>query len=525
MELLGGIIKEATKLVYNKQKSQVDDSPTAIQEQHQLLYNMLLHANLTDFGIVHGFNEILGDPQFACSFSKKIPLTNYEMFYDRWLQHTLEGKSNVIWPGKIKYFALSSGTTKASSKRIPVTESMIRQFQKITKKQIIEIHELDLPRSVFESSVLLVGGSTKLKKVDSRFEGDLSGILIKNKTLLSTIFSKPGKKTLKIKDWNEKIDILVRKAPKWNIGVITGVPSWIALLMERIIEEYKLNSIHDIWPELTMVVHGGVFIEPHISRLEASFSKPVVYRNTFLASEGYFGYQGNSTEEGAMRLLTNEGIYYEFIEETYSDQIKNNLLDDIPTLTIDQVENGKNYIMVITTYSGLWRYLNGDIIQFKNVKKKEFKIIGRTSYSLNLAGEHLSEENLTKAIQLSADLLGVSINEFCVYPARNKQRHNWYIGSNQKVDNQKFSALLNHFLMKLNDDYATARKHVLKAPKVKSLPIQKFYEFMEFNNKLGGQNKFPRVMNEDQIRKWEQFLSNSDYELIPTTKYSKQGQE
>lgn len=513
MDVIGGLIKGTTKIAGKKYLKQTEFD-IDILNQKNLLYTALVHAQLTDFGVVHKFGEIIREPEYIDAFKKNVPITDYTRFHPLWLKRSLEGKSNVTWPGKIKYFALTSGTTGDSSKRIPVSEDMVKIFNKTARRQVLQLHQLSVPTAIFESSALLIGGSTELKKVDSHKEGDLSGILIKNKTLIHSMVSKPGKRISKMPDWNDKMNAIVKKAPKWNIGVIAGVPAWTSILLERIIAEYGLNNIHEMWPNLSVYMHGGVFMEPYEERLNKCFGKPVHFKNTFLASEGYFAYSRFSDPSSDMKLLTKEGVFYEFIDCTYLEQIQKKDYDGIPTLTIDEVEPNKNYIMVITTYSGLWRYLNGDIIKFTDVKQKKVKIVGRTSYSLNVAGEHLSEENLTEAIKLTGALLGVDVGEFCVHTDKDNNRHKWYIGTTQKVDSQKFSAVLNHFLVELNDDYDTARKHLLKAPRIKSLPLEKFYEFMEFQGKVGGQHKFPRVLNLELTKKWENFLSNSEFELV-----------
>lgn len=516
MNVIGGLIKETTKVASKKyEKPAVKKFNNS--DQYLLLYNAINFAKSTDFGIINKFNEIIQNRNFVQSFQNQVPITNYEMLNSDWLKRCLEGKSNVIWPGRIKYFALTSGTTGDSSKRIPVSNEMIKYFNKTSKKQVLQLHKLKIPTTVFESSALLIGGSTKLKKLENHREGDLSGILIKNKSFIHSLLSKPDKKISKMHDWNEKMNAIVRKAPNWNIGIIAGVPAWTSLLLERIIAEYNLSNIHEIWPNLSVYMHGGVFIEPYKERLDQCFGNTVHFKNTFLASEGYFAYQEFTDSSGDMKLLTNEGVFYEFIDAQYLEKVQSKNYAGIPTLTLDQVEPYKNYIMVITTYAGLWRYLNGDIIRFTDVERKKIRIVGRTSYSINLAGEHLSEENLTEAVQLTSELLGVDVGEFCIHIGKDKNRHQWYIGTNQKVCSQKFSAVLNHFLAELNDDYATARKHLLKAPRIKSLPLEKFYNFMEYQGKIGSQNKFPRVLNPELTKKWETFLSNSEFDLISTS--------
>lgn len=501
MDIWGNFLKETTRLGYKRQirKSQ------KLKDQNETLRELLTKAKLTEFGSQHRFKDILKGENLITSFTQNVPITNYNRFYDNWLNHTLNGRRNVIWPGKIGFYALSSGTTGAASKRIPVSDTMLRQFQKTTFKQIVGLHDLNLPSSFFESNVLVVGGSTNLTKIGAHLEGDLSGILAKNKSFVLTPFSKPNPKIAKIRDWNEKMDAIVENAKKWNIGVIAGVPSWVSMLLEKIITYHKVDTIHEIWPNLAVYTHGGVFIEPYRDKLNKLFGKPMVFQNTFLASEGYFAYQKNYQED-CLELLVNDGVYFEFVPQEYFEQLKNGDFDKIQTLNIDQVRTGTPYALIISTCAGLWRYYIGDVIEFTDAEAKKIKITGRVSYTLSVCGEHISEENMNQAIQFVNEQLGITVEEFCVYPNKSKDGHKWFIGTNFKVDSSKYAKLLDDFLKKNNDDYASLRKYTLKEPVVQALPVQKFYEFMESINKLGGQSKFPRVMSETQIEKWEGFL-------------------
>lgn len=479
--------------------------------QQEVLLKLLNKAEHTDFGIIHKFNEILQSDNPVKAFQNAVPLTDYTNFHSQWLHKSIDGKDDVVWPGKIKYFAKSSGTSGASSKRLPVSNQMLRQFQKSTYKQILQLRNVDLPKSFYKSKVLVLGGTTRLTRNDfGLFEGDLSGILAKNKSITLSPFSKPGRKIAQLTDWNTKIDQIVEKAPKWNIGVVSGVPSWVQLCLERIIEHHRLKTIHDIWPNFQMYVHGGVFIEPYKEKLESLFGKEVLYQNTYLASEGYFAYQKDMTSVG-MDLLVKEGIFYEFVEAKYFDQLRNNDFYKVPTKTIAEVNPQEHYALIISTCSGLWRYMIGDIVSFSDSSISKIEIVGRLTHSLNVCGEHLSETNMVKGIEEASKRIGISIEEFCVYPAKDHDRHHWYIGCNQQVNSNLFSVILNDILSQNNDDYACVRKHLLKMPKVKVLPVEKFYEFMLIKNKFGAQHKFPHVMNNRQAREWEVFLTNTDH--------------
>ena len=248
-------------------------------------------------------------------------------------------------------------------------------------------------------------------------------------------------------------------------------------------------------------------MEPYKNAIDKLCRQPLFYQNTFLASEGYFGYQ-KEFPESSMTLLTKHGVFYEFVEASEFEALRYGQLEGVPTLTVDQIQPHVPYCMIVTTCSGLWRYNLGDLIIFDHVHTKSFRIIGRLSYHLNICGEHVSEENLSLAVTDTGRLYDAEIHEFCSYANHKKDRHEWYIGVDRSVPQSEFEVHLDERLKQLNDDYRTARKFILKRPKVKTLPIDKFYEFMSVHHKIGSQSKFPRVLNETLILKWEAFLSN-----------------
>lgn len=507
MAIVGTLLKNTTRVGYTYGVKKKVNNP----EQSRVLKSLLNKAKKTEIGIDFGFTHLLQEQNVCDAFRIKVPIFTYESFFDSYIKPQLEGRKNIAWPSKINYFALSSGTTTDASKRIPVSDHMIRQFQKTTLEQILQLHELDLPSKFYESAVLTIGGSTKLKQINNYFEGDLSGILQKNKSFLYRLFSKPGNKIAQLSDWNAKLEEIVKNAKKWDIGVIAGAPSWVLILLERIVKTYDLNSIHDIWPNFRMFLHGGVFLDTYKEKIEALCAKEIFFKNTFLASEGYFAYQKDSKDSG-MSLLTNHGVYYEFIEEKYFDLINSGGdVSKIPTCLLNEVKANENYGLVITTSSGLWRYFIGDVVKFTNLEKLQLEIVGRVKHTLSIVGEHLSLDNMNKAVQKTNEHFGVSAEEYCVLPAKKGDRHHWYIGTRQTVDYQTYSVYLNQELEALNDDYKYVRKYLLKAPRVKILPIQKFYDFMESKGKLGAQHKFPRVLSKHQAAEWEAFLNSFEW--------------
>ncbi len=503
MDILGNLIKETTRVSYHRYLRKSKKQEIQLRTLGKLLHK----ARDTAFGTKHQFPSILHDSNPLRKFKEHVPITNYETFHENWLKHTLNGKKDIIWPGKITHFALSSGTSSDTSKKIPVSDTMIRKFQKITIQQLSGLYELQLPSSFYESNVLIVGGSTDLHREGKLFFGDLSGILAKNKSFILSPFTKPSRKISHLKQWDKKMEAIIEAAPKWNIGVIAGVPSWVSQLLERIIERYALSSIHDIWPNLRIYSHGGIFVEPYEEKLKTLFGKPMIYQNTYLASEGYFAYQKKFDEKG-MQLLLSNGVFFEFVEEKYFARLQAGEMENIPTLTIDQVRENTPYAMVITTCSGLWRYSLGDTIEFVDTNAKSIRITGRISFFLSAQGEHVSDANINETIRRVSDMLALPIEEFCVHVGQGNDQHHWYIGVDSEVNESKVANRIDQILKVLNDDYSSLRKYLLKEPVVTVLPPKTFYEFMDERKKTGAQNKFPRVLSDKLSVEWETFLEN-----------------
>lgn len=513
MKIVGKLVKKTVEL---GKKKNLRKSFT-FEDQKEVLWNLLEKCRRTNFGKYHSFGEVLKSEQFIDVFQKHVPIVDYDQFYKNWLHRTIDGVKDHTWPGQIKYFALSSGTTGSPSKRIPVSPEMIYSFQKTSINQITTLVDLDLPDSFFQKSILTVGGSTQLMKIENHIEGDLSGILKKHTNWIASPFTRPGGKISRIKDWNKKMEIMVEEAPKWDIGILAGVPSWCIMLIEKIVERYQLNSIHDIWPNFRVYVHGGVFIQPYLKRLERTVSQKVYLLNTYLASEGYIAYQTEETKEG-MQMLLNNGIFYEFIpftEEFFNHD--GSLKDNHRAYTLEEVETGIDYALVLSTNAGLWRYLIGDLIQFTNVECKEIKISGRIKQYLSLVGEHLSLDNINEAIMSVSNDMNIEIQEYGIYADPEEQHHVWSFGIDQECDKQEVIARIDKKLAELNDDYASVRKYNLGAPVIDVYPTSYFYDYMQAIGKLGSQNKFPRVMNQHQHNQWKLYLCERGLQTTGST--------
>jgi len=482
------------------------------RQQLKVLKKLLRKARFTQFGQQYRFDEILMSKHAGKKFQEFVPVYNYNSIYKEWWHKTLESKPDICWPGKIKYFALSSGTSEAASKYIPITNDLLKGNKIVMIKQLLSLRSYEnIAVKSIGKGWLTLGGSTELQKNSGYYAGDLSGITQKKAPFWFQPFYKPGKKIAKEKDWQIKLDEIVKKAPEWDIGFIVGVPAWIQMLMEMIIEHYKLNTIHDMWPNLAFFVHGGVSFEPYKKGFEKLLGKPITYIETYLSSEGFIAYQARQNYKG-MRLVTNEHIFLEFVPFNEKNfDADGEMVENPEALMIHEVEENKDYALLISTSAGTWRYLIGDTVRFVDKEKSEIIITGRTKHFLSLVGEHLSVENMNKAIKLVSEELNISIPEFTVagIPYNNFFAHHWYIACNDTVDTNKLVTLIDNKLKELNDDYAVERKSALKEVFLDVLSEKQFMKFMELKGKIGGQHKFPRVLKGKMLEDWQLFLKEN----------------
>jgi GH3 auxin-responsive promoter len=493
-------IAKALRLPENNPRSQ----------QLRVLKKLLRKARFTAFGQQYKFDEILMSKHAGKKFQELVPVFDYTKIYKEWWHKTLdEGKPDICWPGKIKYFALSSGTSEAASKYIPITNDLLRGNKVVMIKQLLSLRTYEGVQ--FDSlgrGWLTLGGSTDLQKNAGYYAGDLSGITAKKAPFWFQPFYKPGKQIAKEKDWNKKLDEIVAKAPQWDIGFVVGVPAWIQMCMEMIVEKYKLNTIHDMWPNLAFFVHGGVSFEPYKKGFEKLLGKPITYIETYLASEGFIAYQDRQFAKG-MKLVTTSHIFHEFVPfDEKNFDADGNIVANPEVLMIHEVEEGKDYALLISTSAGTWRYMIGDTVRFTDKEKCEIVITGRTKHFLSLVGEHLSVENMNKAIQMVSEELNISIPEFTVagIPHNNFFAHHWYVACDDNVNAETLRQKIDEHLKHLNDDYAVERKSALKDVFLDVLTEQQFMNFMAAKGKVGGQHKFPRVLKGKMLEDWHKFL-------------------
>lgn len=509
MPILGSIIKKAYEL--RNLPAELKGNVNATKAQRKVLVKLLKKAQHTAFGEHYKFSDVLKEEGLYQSFKQSVPVFDYNSMFKNWWYRSINGEAYVSWPGRVKYFALTSGTSEASSKQIPVTSDMIRAIRKVSIRQLVSTVRYDFPLEFYQKGILMIGGSTHLNFNGTYYEGDLSGISAGNLPFWFQHFYKPGKRISKERDWQTKLDEIIKKAKDWDIGVIVGVPAWIQIIIEKVISHYGLKNIHEIWPNLSIYVHSGVAIDPYINSLEKLFGKEVIYSESYLASEGYIAYQVDHSKR-SMRLVLDNGIFYEFVpfnDDNFDSE--GNILQNPETVCITDVEENKEYALLLTSCAGAYRYMIGDTIKFTDKAKSEIAITGRTKHFLSICGEHLSQENMNRAIKMLQDELGVQINEFTVAGIRYESMfaHKWYLGTNDFIDPAVAKEKIDGYLNVLNDDYRVERLEAIKEIFVEILPIKTFYDYMKKEGKSGGAHKFPRVLKNKNLTKWEEYLSKN----------------
>ncbi len=477
-------------------------------KQLKVLKKLLGGAAHTAFGSYYYFNAIIADEDPISAFQKVVPIHSYEEIR-KWWTRALNGERDVATKGRLEYFALSSGTSEGASKYVPVSKAQLTQFKRQSLKLSLRIAlNKEIPASIFGKHHLLIGGSMDLNYNGVSYTGDLSGITQLKIPLWYQSFSKPGRDVMRMQ-WDSKIDNIVRDAKDWNISIITGIPSWVQIVLERIIEYYHLKNIHELWPELKVYIHSGVRAEPYFKSINSLFGEKVYWYESYLASEGFFAFKQSNTAEG-MKLILSDNNFFEFMPfNDHNFDEAGNVKPSAKALTIKDVNVDEDYALLITTCSGAWRYLIGDTVRFTNTEKAEIVVSGRTRHFLSVTGEHLSVDNMNKAIEVVSDKFGFTCNEFTVYaePKDGRYIHVWYIGCDGVVDNSALKFELDEKLKELNDDYRVERNYALKDIEIVTMPNQEFYNFLHRRGKAGGQVKFPRVLKGELLDAWKRFVN------------------
>lgn len=484
--------------IFNKRYEKLRHSELhAKEEQIALLQKMVGLASETEYGRRHNFKDIKNYDDFKA----RVPVNTYEQLKGD-IDRMRHGQSDVLWPGRVKWYAKSSGTTNDKSKYIPVSSRGLKDTHYKGGSCVVTYYLHNNPRSrLFDGRSLILGGSHEQNyDVKESLVGDLSAILIENISPLVNLVRVPAKKTALLSDFEVKRDKIAREAIGKNVTNISGVPSWMLSVLNRMMELGNTNDVSTLWPNLEVFFHGGVAFTPYRERYREIISSPNMhYMETYNASEGFFGVQ-NEPDDPSMLLLTNLGVFYEFIplEEVGSD--------NPTTLPIWQVETGRNYAMVISTTSGLWRYQIGDTVKFTRLNPYKFIISGRTKSFINAFGEELMVDNAEKGLQEACRATGAEVAEYTAAPifmdANGKCSHQWVIDFRKMPDSlDRFATSLDEALQKINSDYEAKRfKNITLQPlQIVVAPNGLFDQWLKSKGKLGGQHKVPRLANDRKI--------------------------
>jgi len=506
MAIIGEVVKGAINTI-GKLRSEENH----IENQKQVLLKLLTTAKYTAFGKHYNFQNILENENKAKAFKQNLPYFDYDRLQKDWWHRVQDGEQNITWIGEPDYFALSSGTTGKESKRIPITKGMLESIRNAGLKQVMSLKNFDLPADFFEKDILMLGSSTDLqKREDDKLEGEISGISASNIPFWFQSYYKPGKEIAQIDDWDERVEKIAKQAKEWDVGALSGIPSWIELMLEKVIDYYNLDHIHQIWPNLQVYTSGGVAFGPYEKSFKALTGKPVQVIDTYLASEGYIATQIRPDTD-AMQLNTDNGIYFEFVP-FQPDYIDGNgaLKQGVPSLGIDEVEEGTDYVLVISTVAGAWRYMIGDTIQFTDVERAEIKITGRTKFFLNIVGSQLSVNKMDAAMRQLENTFDTEIREYTIAAVKDDNDeffHHWYLGTKLNADVKKVAQALDEALQEANKNYKVARGKALKGVKVDMINPELFYDWNDHQKKKGGQVKMERVMDEEKFKEWQQFIN------------------
>ena len=463
-----------------------------IDVQNELLEHLLHTAKNTEIGKQYDFASISTYREFA----ERVPVTSYE---DNHLQieRARKGESNIFWPTPIKWFAKSSGTTNSKSKFIPVSSDSLEHCHYAASKDLLCMYLNNNPdANLFLGKSLRLGGSKELYKENATVYGDLSAILIDNMPFWAEYSSTPNNEVSLMADWELKMQAIVDQTIQENVTSLAGVPSWMLVLLNNVLESTGKSNLFEIWPNLEVYFHGGVNFDPYIEQYNAILPKDNFrYYEIYNASEGFFAIQDRNANKELL-LMLDYGIFYEFIPmDTYGSASEK-------IIPLEQVQVAKNYAIVITTNAGLWRYKIGDTVRFTSISPFRIKVTGRTKHHINVFGEELIIENAEMALKQASKHTQCEIMDYTAAPifmeGREKGAHEWIIEfKTPPKDLSLFTKSLDSALMDVNSDYQAKRFNniTLNMPKVHVARQRLFYDWLKQKNKLGGQHKVPRLSN------------------------------
>jgi GH3 auxin-responsive promoter len=463
-----------------------------VETQLEVFNKLLENLKNTSYGQEHK----VGVANNIADFKQAFPIVDYEQLFP-YIDKMMKGEENVLWPGKVHWFAKSSGTTNDRSKYIPITDDNLFENHVAASWDAMSILYSNRPDArIFDKKNLIMGGSLTHMK-DKLVIGDVSAILLHRMPAVGRPFYSPDFETAILPDWEDKIEKMAHQCSKDDIVMFAGVPTWSLVLFKRILEITGKANMREVWPNLRTYFHGGVGFDPYIEQFKALIpGDDIEYYEVYNASEGYFAVQDRVNQKGMLLLLDN-AIFYEFIptENMHEDQPE--------TLTIGEVEVGKDYCMVISTSSGLWRYRPGDVVTFVSVHPYRLMVTGRTKHYINVFGEEVMVSNTDKALKETCELCGGKVNDYTVAPIfmenNSKGGHHWLVEfTEDPQDISFFTEQLDKRLRSINSDY-DAKRHkdiALQNLVIETAPKGTFHNWLKSKGKLGGQSKIPRLSNE-----------------------------
>ena len=464
-----------------------------LDAQREVLQDLVTSAQYTEIGRKYNFSQLFN----VRSFKEAVPIHEYEDLKP-YIERTMNGEQNILWNTPIYWFAKSSGTTSDKSKFIPVSEESLQDCHFKAAKDVLTLYYQFNPESeLLTGKGLVIGGSHNINPMNNEAQyGDLSAVLLQNTPFWGHWLRTPDLSIALMDEWESKIEMLANNTIKENVTSVSGVPTWTLVLFKRILQITGKKTIAEVWPSLELYMHGGVSFTPYKEQFQQLIGKPIQYLEMYNASEGFFAAQDIPGSEG-MLLFVDHGIFMEFMPvNEYGKK-------DPQTVSLQDVELGKNYAMIISTNGGLWRYLLGDTIQFTSLNPFRIKVTGRLKHYMNAFGEEVIVDNSDKAIAIASQKTGAIVNDYTAAPvyfsAASNGAHEWLIEfEKEPADIESFTKELDEALKNINGDYEAKRYKdiALRLPVVHSLKRGVFNEWLRNKGKLGGQHKVPRLSNE-----------------------------
>jgi len=461
--------------------------------QKQVLFSLLKKARHTEIGKEFDFSNITS----IRKFQERVPIRDYDKLKS-YIDRMRTGQKDVLWPGEMRWFAKSSGTTDTKSKFLPVSRQALKENHFRAGRDMFTYFIKEFPENeLFKGKCLTLGGSHQIDHIGgSQSVGDLSAILIANMPKWSNFYRTPKREIVLIADFEEKLEKMIQEVVSQNVTSLAGAPSWNLVMIKRVLEVTGKDTLLEVWPNLELFIHGGVSFSPYREQFHKVIpSSSMRYMETYNASEGFFAFQ-DDLNRSDMMLLLDHGIFYEFVAVEDIDKEKPK------AYTIGEVELGKNYAIVISTNSGLWRYLIGDTVIFTSTFPHRIKISGRTRHFINAFGEEVIVDNADVAINAACEMTGAHVVEYTAGPIfmtdTSKGGHEWLIEfDTPPADLEEFITILDEKLCSVNSDYEAKRYKgiTLDRPVVHALKKGVFYKWLDSKGKMGGQNKIPRLYN------------------------------